>query len=152
QFTPGNLNINTGDTVMWNETALTPHTITFLSGTPLGGPVAGLDDPRLAPKPVPASGYDGTGVVNSGIMFGPGVPLPFPAPSSFSRKFTKPGTSAYICLLHVDQGMGGTITVSGVAPPPPKTGSAGLEAPTPWLAVAAMALLAMALLSGTRFA
>jgi plastocyanin len=154
QFLPRNLNIQAGDTVLWRQTALAPHTVTF-GVQPGGPPLTSLDDPRIAPKPAPATGYDGSGTVNSGIMFGPGVPLPFPAPSSFSVKFTKAGTYTYICLLHVDQGMGGTITVAAqTAPSPPKTGSAGLAGPlsevTPGSTLTMLGILAAAVLIAGR--
>jgi plastocyanin len=152
QFIPAGLNIASGDTVVWESAVPTPHTVTFLGGTPAGGPLMSLEDPRLAPAPAPAAGYGGTGYVNSGILgvgFGPNPP--------FSVKFTSTGTFPYICILHVDQGMGGTITVGAstqatAVPAPPKTGGmGGLASNTTPLALAALlGTLALAVLAGSR--
>jgi hypothetical protein len=88
--------------------------------------------------------------VNSGIMgvgFGPNPP--------FAVKFSGAGTFPYICILHVDQGMGGTITVSqSAAPAPPKTGgTTGLASSvTPAAVVGMLAALTLLLLGGSRMA
>lgn len=124
QFLPqGPVNINVGDTVKWTSVVDTPHTVTFLSGAaapglvvPSGGNLA--INPAVA---LPAGGptYDGTGIANSGIMDRSGQ---VPGGSSYSLTFTKPGTYTYICLLHADQGMAGTIVVAGASTaPPPST-------------------------------
>jgi hypothetical protein len=132
-----------------------PHVVTFLGGTPAGAPVMSLEDPRLRPVQAPSAGYDGTGFITSGLNgvgFGPNAP--------FSVKFTKAGTFAYICPLHIDQGMGGTVTVSAAtqaaapaAPAPPKTGSSGdASSMTSTLLVAVLALVAVAGPLGARAA
>lgn len=59
----------------------------------------------LNPRVVYPSGgqtYDGTGVVNSGLLIAP-------KPHPFALTFTKPGTYHYQCSIH--HGMEGTITV-----------------------------------------
>jgi plastocyanin len=118
QFFPRKLTIHVGDTVTWHGAF---HTVTF-------GPAAMRDqletqriatvklkDGRTAlginPKiALPSGGttYDGTGFVNSGVLFLRGGPNS-KVPPSFSLRFTKPGTYEYDCLLH--PGMDGTITV-----------------------------------------
>lgn len=117
QFLPqGALNISVGDTVHWSNPVFTPHTVTFLSGAaepPVALPVGG----NLAINPaavLPAGGatYDGTGIANSGFM---DVTGQVPGGSEYSLTFTKAGTYTYICLLHADQGMAGTIVVGAVA-------------------------------------
>lgn len=90
--------ITAGTTVTWtNLSANSPHTVTF--------PVAGQPLPQMNPFS-PASGpstYDGTQLVNSGVMM-PG--------QSFSLTFTVPGTYTYDCLFHDDtENMIGTIVV-----------------------------------------
>jgi plastocyanin len=118
QFFPRTLTIHVGDTVTWIGGF---HTVTF-------GPVAlrdQLEMQRIAsvqlkngrtvlainPKiSLPSGGatYDGTGFVNSGILFlraGPNSKVP----PSYSLTFTKAGTYEYDCLLH--PGMDGSITV-----------------------------------------
>jgi hypothetical protein len=63
--------------------------------------------------------YGGTGYVNSGFISQGG-----PAGDTFALKFTAPGTYQYLCALHADQGMMGTITVTG-APAPSASPAAG---------------------------
>jgi len=94
-----------GETVTWtNRDPETPHTITF--GTePAGGQLAafapsGIDRPGHAT--ISAVGQS----VNSGFT-GQGVPFG----TQFQVTFTAPGTYTYICALHDDLGMVGTITV-----------------------------------------
>jgi plastocyanin len=118
-FFPGNVSVKTGDTVTWTNSTATPHTVTFLSGAALPGLISPVPQaggpPFLAFNPqlfLPGGGssYDGTGFTNSGFLQ-VGAPA-----QKFSLKFTKPGTYEYVCGLHADQGMKGTITVSGAAP------------------------------------
>jgi len=154
QFVPAAVNIQVGDTVTWQNSVQAPHIVTFLGGTPPGAPVMSLEDPRLRPVPPSAAGYDGTGMITSGLNgvgFGPNPP--------FSVKFTKPGTFPYICILHVDQGMGGNVTVAAqttaptapTAPAPPKTGSSGESVGvTSAMVVAVLALLTLAAPLGAR--
>lgn len=145
QFFPAAMNIRLGDTVVFESAVPTPHTVTFLGGTPMPFPPS-LEDPRVGrPTPAPAAGYDGTGYVNSGVI---GL-APFPA-QSFSVKFSKAGTFPFICILHVDQGMGGTITVNAPQVQPPKTGSAGLLTSESATVAAAMAFITVAAVLGGR--
>jgi len=103
RFLPPSLEIQAGDTVTW--TALdpaTPHTVTFGPEPANPNPPAGLDGPGHATINSP------TQAVNSGFMgVGPGRP----GGTQLSVTFTQPGTYAYICALHDDLGMAGTIIV-----------------------------------------
>jgi plastocyanin len=105
RFLPGKMVIHVGQTVEWNNLdPETPHTITF--GTePAGGPLgafapSGLDSPGHATLSSP------TDSVNSGVV---GANLPFG--TAFSATFQAPGTYNFICALHDDLGMKGTIVV-----------------------------------------
>jgi plastocyanin len=123
QFTPSGLSVNTGDTVTWTNDTGTFHTITFLSGgpdIPLLLPIAatGGGPPNFEINPSalePAGGptYDGTGYVNSGFLDTEVSPFG----STFSLTFTKAGTYQYICHLHDQVGMIGTINVTDAAVP-----------------------------------
>lgn len=119
QFFPPNISVKQGDTITWTNTQDVPHTVTFLSGAAPPAIIAPIPQksgpPFLAFSPQVAlamggTTYNGTGFVSSGL-FGPGNPNP----STFSVKFTAAGTFTYICLLHGDQGMTGTVTVGAAA-------------------------------------
>lgn len=97
RFYDDRLVIREGDTVTFNNLDVeTPHTVTFgpepaNSLSPVGNPKA----------------YDGSGTLNSGFIgtdphwFG----------TTFAVTFTKAGTYPYICALHDEMGMTGTIVV-----------------------------------------
>jgi len=116
-----NLTIKVGDKVTWSVEKNgpgTPHTITFLSGgsepdliapelQPSGPPKLVLNPKVVEPSPLPPAPYSGTGYYNSGLIIKGG-----PMPQTYTLTFTKAGTYAYICILHNDDGMKGTITVS----------------------------------------
>ncbi len=169
RFLPSDISIKTGDTIDWTNVSIAPHTVTFTSGAadpallnPLpqpAGPPLLIFNPKVF---LPAGGktYDGTGYANSGFLQ-QGTPLG----TKFSLTFTKPGTYTYKCVLHADQGMTGTITVTGAALPAavtpaatapsgviagPNTGSGpdGTSAGSSWLP----ALLALAALGGMTLA
>ena len=105
-FAPGTITINAGDTVTWTMAPAFEHTVTFLgkSKTPdLAIPEKGgklLFNPLVA-LPQGLNTYAGKGVINSGVLQGRG--------KSYSLTFTKPGSYAYVCLLH--PGMAGTVIV-----------------------------------------
>jgi plastocyanin len=118
-FQPADISIKTGDTIDWTNVSGAPHTVTFTSGAALPdlfSPLAQPSGPPLLifnPKVfLPGGGhmYDGTGYVNSGFLQ-KGTPLG----TTFALTFTKPGTYKYACAIHADQGMTGTITVTGAA-------------------------------------
>jgi plastocyanin len=126
---PGATNISTGDTVNWSTNTETPHTVTF--GTQVNpimtfGQNTGFNP--AAALPSGGSTYNG-GDANSGLMDAAGA---LPGGTSYSLTFAKAGTYTYVCLLHADQGMAGTIVVSDrasaqSAPPikAPDTGTGG---------------------------
>src|SRR6202165_2452608 len=91
------VSIPVGATLTWtDESNNEPHTVTF--------PAAGHGPPNLPPFAPPSGpdSYDGTQLVNSGVLF-PG--------GSFSLKFTKAGTFTYFCLFHDNTGMFAKVTV-----------------------------------------
>ncbi len=95
-FLPTSTYIRAGDTVTWSFTWDEPHTVTF--GQPQGDPTA--------PAASNTATYDGTGVVNSGLVF----PTPGQE-STFSVTFTKEGSYDYYCVIH--PGMTGQVVVQG---------------------------------------
>jgi plastocyanin len=105
------LRISTGDTVKWTTKVFAPHTVTF------------GDSPEAAPAG--ESIYNG-GNANSGVMYAPngrdtaGRDLPpAPAGSTYTLTFPRAGTYTYVCLIHANQGMTGTIVVTDKAPAQP---------------------------------
>jgi len=111
-FLTPKVSINVGDTVTWTVKTDEIHTVTFLSGQappPLIVPTP--NGPDLNPVVAAPSGgpsYDGTGYVNSGIVL---------QPATFSLKFTKAGTFAYLCQIH--PGMVGSVEVASAGTPYP---------------------------------
>jgi plastocyanin len=103
RFLPQHQVVRAGDTVTWtNLDPETPHTVTF-----------GLE-PASAVVPS-GNGIDGKGhatlskpgdTANSGYL---GAAFPFG--TQFQVKFNTPGTYPYICALHDDLGMIGTVEV-----------------------------------------
>lgn len=133
QYFPPNISVKVGDSITWTNNQDVPHTVTFLSGATPPGFIAPIPQPSgppflaLAPAVVFPSGnnvYGGSGITSSGI-FGTG----FPNPAAYTVKFTAPGTYTYVCLLHGDQGMTGTVTVSGAAAAATATPATGVTAP-----------------------
>jgi plastocyanin len=118
RFTREPLVIPRGSTVTWTmRDTFEIHTVTFTSGekpAPFVVPEPQSSGPPkllLNPKalvPTSTTQYDGTGYVNSGMLFPPGNPK---LPSSFSLTFTTPGRYEYWCLIHADVGQRGTIVV-----------------------------------------
>jgi plastocyanin len=164
QFLPAAMNIQEGDTVVWESSVPTPHTVTFLGGADLGkiiaeGPPDIFENAKIfLPTQAPAAGYDGTGYINSGVIGAAG----FPSGKSYSVKFSKTGSYSFLCILHVEQGMGGVVNVAAksqatpaatTTPAPPKTGSGNLVADGSGGYVAIMLVgFGLALLAGVRIA
>ncbi len=133
QFLPAAMNVQEGDTVVWESSVPTPHTVTFLGGADLGkiiaeGPPDIFENAKIfLPTQAPAAGYDGNGYINSGVI-----------------------------------GMGGVVNVAAksqatpaatTTPAPPKTGSGNLVADGSAGYVAIMfAGFGLALLAGVRIA
>lgn len=120
RFTPMPIVISAGTTVTWTmRDPFEIHTVTFTSGQKLPdfvivepqkqGPPKLLVNPKAA-APTQTKTYDGTGFVNSGILFPAGTPPDLP--KSFSLTFTKPGRYEYFCIVHNPvERMNGTIIV-----------------------------------------
>jgi plastocyanin len=105
RFLPGRLVVHAGDSVTWtNRDPETPHTITF-GQEPAGGPF-GAFAPSGAAVPGHATLTSPDEAANSGFV---GAGLPFG--TSFTATFVNPGTYHFICALHDDLGMTGTVVV-----------------------------------------
>lgn len=87
KFYPETITINEGDSITFKVVG-DAHTVTFLSGNSAPSPFT----PEGA-NPSGGNTYNGTGIVNSGILF-PG--------QTFTLTFTKAGTYDYQCLIHPD--------------------------------------------------
>lgn len=103
-FTPTNLTIAVGDTVVWTMLG-EPHTVT--SGT-----------------------IDGNNVGHPDGRFDSGTKL---VGEQYSLTFTEAGTFPYFCIIHADTQMKGTVTVTSAAttPPTPAPTAPPTPAPTP---------------------
>ncbi len=119
RFTRAPLVVPLGATVTWvMRDPFEIHTVTFTSGKKppefiLVQPQA-QGPPKFQVNPIAAvptshKSYDGTGYVNSGILFPAGTPPNLP--KSYSLTFLKAGTYEYWCLVHVAEGMKGVIIV-----------------------------------------
>jgi plastocyanin len=105
RFLPSEIVIHAGGTVEWtNRDPETPHTVTF-GDEPAGGPF-GAFAPSGAAVPGHATLDRPDQDANSGFV---GAGLPFG--TTFSATFTTAGTYHFICVLHDDLGMTGTVIV-----------------------------------------
>jgi plastocyanin len=105
EFLPEKAKVATGTTVTWDIAGPEPHSVTFVPpGTEVPPNVA--TDPSLS-APTPATGaYDGSTLVNSGVLpAGPATSV-----AKFSMAFGKTGTYTYYCVLHPN--MVGSLTVT----------------------------------------
>ncbi len=99
RFFKGHLTITAGETVTFvNRDFFTPHTVTFGEEPP------GAPESLVQPYGDP-SHFNGTTPLNSGFLF-----TPFQV-TRFSITFTTPGEFHYICGLHDQLGMVGSVTV-----------------------------------------
>ena len=104
QFMPAKATVSVGQKVRWSwDESKEPHSVTFF---PPGqsAPDPGSDTALFAPTP-PTGAYDGTTLVNSGL-----VPQGPQAPPPFEMTFAKAGTYSYQCVIHPQ--MAGTIVVA----------------------------------------
>ncbi len=83
-FLPPTTTVNVGDTLTWNFPWFEPHSVTF--GQPAGDP----SQPSHPGQTV--VDYNGAGLVNSGLVFGPGP--------AFTVRFTAAGSYPYFCFIH----------------------------------------------------
>ena len=105
-FMPANVSVAVGTPVTWQWSGSEPHSVTFLKpGTTL--PAPGSDTKVFAPTP-PTGPYDGTTLVNSGL-----VPLGPTAPPDFKMTFAKAGTYTYHCVIHPTMIGKVTVTAAG---------------------------------------
>ncbi|MEX2446699.1 MAG: plastocyanin/azurin family copper-binding protein [Dehalococcoidia bacterium] len=162
QFFPAALGVEAGDTVVFSSEVTTPHTATFLGGADFPVPPIPENPLVMEATPPPAGGYNGAGYLNSGII-GTGWPA-----QSYSVTFSEAGSFTYLCVLHVDQGMGGVVNVAAtqIAPAPTATATPAAPAPaptglggpgvgqdgSPWMLMGALTALSMAVLAGARYA
>jgi plastocyanin len=138
-FLPEKVRIRVGDTVTWQFEG-DIHTVTFTAGAKPAGLVIpssqappGEVIPRVflpvpgAPPGVnmmnpalvfptrkadqPVEKYSGTGYINSGMMSKTTLFPGTPPIQTFSVAFDTPGTFQYLCLLHQEFGMRGTVEV-----------------------------------------
>jgi len=106
QFMPARATVSVGQAVRWSwADTREPHTVTFF---PPGqsAPAPGSDPTLFAPSP-PKGPYDGTTLVNSGLV--PQGPVAVPP---FEMTFAKPGTFNYTCVIH-PQMVGSVVVVAG---------------------------------------
>lgn len=119
RFSREPLTIQRGTTVTWAmRDPFEAHTVTFNSGEKPPEFIVPEPQPNSPPKvllnpkaltPTATSRYDGSGYVNSGLLFPPGNPGH--QPSLFSLTFATPGRFEYWCLVHAETGQRGTIVV-----------------------------------------
>ena len=147
RFSPKVLTINEGDTVEWAmPTEHGFHNVLFgeeptlfnFEPQPAGPPK--VYAPTEVFFPVGPNVHTGTGICSGGVIRGSGDP-PGPFAKSYSLTFTQSGRYEYICALHYNQGMDGTIVVQartgGTTVGMPRTGStSGTEWFLPLLASA----------------
>ena len=106
RFLPNTITINEGDTVEWKQlNGMMIHTVSFLA-TGQEPPEFIIND-TINPEAVMATGGNvhngaGSGFINSGILE-PG--------DTYDLTFNVPGTYKYLCLIHDEMKMTGTIKV-----------------------------------------
>jgi len=105
EYLPGSIKVAKGTTVTWKFAGPEPHSVTFVPRGTKTPPSTETDPSLMFPTP-PTGAYDGTTLVNSGV-------LPLGAATKvekFSMSFAKTGTYTYYCVLH--PGMVGKIQVT----------------------------------------
>ena len=115
EFAAKDLTIKQGDTVVWTSSLF--HTVTFNPAPPPPefvipeggeqGPPLLIVNPQVMLPVVPSPEFDSSQYYNSGLI-GPGLP----GGSGFSLIFNQTGTFKYICVVHRELGMTGSITVT----------------------------------------
>jgi len=119
QFFPNKLTVRPGDTVVWEMSPFNdaPHTVTFLNGAPAPGLIIPVPQPSGPPllylnpatlfeyPPAPAT-LTRSGVYNSGVM----NPIPGTTYTLVIGDMAA-GVDRWVCLLHDESGMTGTLMV-----------------------------------------
>lgn len=106
-YAPGDVTILVGDSVKFTIESDEPHSVTFGNGPagvpPPEWPAAGFTGSNPPPPGLAAltGTYNGTGFLNTALMFGKG--------SSATVTFTAAGAFPFICQIH--PGMAGTVNV-----------------------------------------
>jgi len=147
QFFPPSLDVSEGDTVLFSNTTPTPHSASFrMDQYPGTNPFELESSPEDQP-------YDGSTYWGSALL-GDG----WPGGLTWSVTFSKAGAYDYICILHADQGMVGTVNVAAapepepeptvIAPGPPATGT-GMASSAPSQTLLLALLAAMLIFAGT---
>ena len=113
-FHPKNLTVKAGDTVIWE--AQDTHTITFVPSPPIPEPLISrpqaegrpllVQNPKVDRPAVPTGVYDPAQYYHSA-----NIGFKQQRGTSFALTFDKPGVYEYVCVLHHERGMKGTITV-----------------------------------------
>ena len=100
RFKPSTITIRTGDTVEWRMLdGREVHPLYF-------GPASGAPANPFSPP----SGGNTIAAPTASVLSGPQFPG-----QSFRLTFTGPGTYSYLCTLHAEAGMVGTVVVQGAA-------------------------------------
>ena len=113
-FHPKNLTVKAGDTVIWE--AKDTHTITFVPSPPIPEPLIPkpqaegmplfVQNPKVTQPVVPSGVYDPSQYYNSAQ-----IGFKQQRGTSWAMTLDKPGVYEYVCALHHERGMKGTITV-----------------------------------------
>jgi len=114
EFMPKNVTVTAGDTVVWGSTGF--HSVTFNPNPPMpplrlletlpDGTQAIINNPVMFNPVKPSAVYDPTQFFNSGNLSSGQ-----PNGTAWSLTFVTPGTFEYVCGVHEELGMKGTITV-----------------------------------------
>ena len=117
RFSPETITVKVGDTVQWDmRDAYEIHTVTFPGPAqppefvvpkqqPQGPPKVYFNPKAMTPVAGPHKGEE---FYNSAVLTPPPAPV---GPHTFSLTFTKAGTYTYWCVVHVPEGMKGTVIV-----------------------------------------
>jgi plastocyanin len=157
RFLPVDLTVKPGDSVTWlGNDPHEIHTVTFYDPA---GKVPDFIVPQPQPSGpsklvVPHAKPENDTEVDSKDLYNSGLLLPG---QSYTFTFPKPGVYTYVCVIHAPQQMFGTITVAAAGQPAgptagqpvslPNTGAGGSGSPLLPLLAAAIALMALAILS-----
>jgi len=123
QFFPASINVALNDAVEFTSNVHTPHDIVFLpTGFDLS---AGPPPAELAEWDPFAGGFNyspGVKVDGKKSFASPMIGLEYPDGQKASFTFAAAGSYTYVCALHFEQGMMGTVNVTAGAPGAPNTG------------------------------